>query len=176
MRAITIYQPWASLIAVEAVNPGKGKSIETRSWYTSYRGLLAIHASKNTPVAEVEPIISASPMESYLEQAFGKLRRRPSGLIDCRQWANGCIVAVCRLVYCMQISDLPCSYTDYHTNQQWDIHPALPEYHFGDYTPDRYAWILDDIKALETPIPCSGSQRLWEWDAPAELRFRSVDR
>ena len=41
MRVLTIREPWASLI-------GQGlKKIETRSWPTSYRGTLYIHAGKN---------------------------------------------------------------------------------------------------------------------------------
>lgn len=40
MKAITLHQPWASLMAAEI------KRIETRSWGTSYRGPLAIHAGK----------------------------------------------------------------------------------------------------------------------------------
>jgi hypothetical protein len=40
LTAITLYQPWASLIA-------KGcKQYETRDWPTSYRGLIAIHAGR----------------------------------------------------------------------------------------------------------------------------------
>lgn len=42
MKAITILQPWASLIAC-----GK-KQIETRSWATKYRGPIAIHVGLNT--------------------------------------------------------------------------------------------------------------------------------
>lgn len=43
MRAITLTQPWSSLVA-------RGqKKIETRSWQTSYRGPLAIHAAKGFP-------------------------------------------------------------------------------------------------------------------------------
>ncbi|MBP2659020.1 MAG: hypothetical protein H6Q69_2052 [Firmicutes bacterium] len=41
MKAITILEPWASLIACGA------KKIETRSWSTQYRGLIAIHAAKD---------------------------------------------------------------------------------------------------------------------------------
>lgn len=41
IKALTLYQPWATLIAIGA------KKIETRSWDTKYRGPLAIHASKN---------------------------------------------------------------------------------------------------------------------------------
>lgn len=40
MKALTLYQPWAQLVA-----DGR-KRIETRSWGTLYRGLLAIHAAR----------------------------------------------------------------------------------------------------------------------------------
>ena len=40
MKAITVWQPWASLIA------HRFKRIETRNWSTSYRGPLLIHAAK----------------------------------------------------------------------------------------------------------------------------------
>jgi hypothetical protein len=40
MKVLTLTQPWASLIAKEY------KRIETRSWSTSHRGDLAIHASR----------------------------------------------------------------------------------------------------------------------------------
>jgi hypothetical protein len=43
MKAITLHQPWATLVAIEQ------KKIETRSWPTSYRGPLAIHAAKTMP-------------------------------------------------------------------------------------------------------------------------------
>ena len=43
MKALTLTQPWASLVAIGA------KRIETRSWSTPYRGLLAIHAAKGFP-------------------------------------------------------------------------------------------------------------------------------
>ncbi len=40
MRTLTLTQPWATLVALGA------KTIETRSWQTSYRGPLAIHAGQ----------------------------------------------------------------------------------------------------------------------------------
>jgi hypothetical protein len=99
----------------------------------------------------------------------------------------GAIVAVCKVVNCYQIRSEPYhqvigappvvdASAPGHPMHVSQLHITDQEALFGDYTPDRYAWILADIKALETPIPCSGSQLLWEWDAPAELRFRSVDR
>lgn len=50
MQAITLHQPWASLIAA-----GK-KQYETRSWSTNYRGPIAIHAGKK--LHEDENLIS----------------------------------------------------------------------------------------------------------------------
>ena len=43
MKAITLTQPWATLVAIGA------KQYETRSWSTNYRGPLAIHAAKGFP-------------------------------------------------------------------------------------------------------------------------------
>src|SRR5574343_420007 len=43
MRALTLTQPWATLVAIGA------KKIETRGWCTDYRGALAIHAAKSIP-------------------------------------------------------------------------------------------------------------------------------
>ena len=40
MKAISLWQPWASLMAHGM------KTIETRDWYTFYRGPLIIHAAK----------------------------------------------------------------------------------------------------------------------------------
>ncbi len=43
MKALTLTQPWATLVA-----EGR-KAIETRSWRTHYRGPMAIHAAKGIP-------------------------------------------------------------------------------------------------------------------------------
>jgi hypothetical protein len=38
MKALTLYAPWAMLMATNH------KHIETRTWYTNYRGYVAIHS------------------------------------------------------------------------------------------------------------------------------------
>jgi hypothetical protein len=43
MKAISLTQPWAALVALGV------KRFETRSWSTRYRGPLAIHAAKGYP-------------------------------------------------------------------------------------------------------------------------------
>jgi hypothetical protein len=51
MKAISLWQPWASLMA-EGL-----KTIETRSWATGYRGSLAIHAAKRSLTVEERMLI-----------------------------------------------------------------------------------------------------------------------
>lgn len=46
MKALSLWQPWASFIAEGH------KQYETRSWATPYRGLIAIHAAKRWTRAE----------------------------------------------------------------------------------------------------------------------------
>jgi hypothetical protein len=46
MKALTIQQPWASLIIIGV------KRFEYRSWKTSYRGPLLIHAGKHQPTRD----------------------------------------------------------------------------------------------------------------------------
>ena len=43
MKSLSLWQPWASLVALGI------KTVETRSWATSYRGPLAIHAATHRP-------------------------------------------------------------------------------------------------------------------------------
>ena len=79
MKAITIRQPWASLITLGV------KTIETRSSPTKYRGPLAIHAGAHRPrdlwfssQADVEFPPEFSPLYDYdrcvnaLESADGE--------------------------------------------------------------------------------------------------------
>lgn len=55
MKAISLWQPWATLMALGL------KKIETRSWPTKYRGPLAIHAAlKIVLFADVPPDIMAA--------------------------------------------------------------------------------------------------------------------
>lgn len=44
MKVLTLTQPWASLIK-DGI-----KKIETRSWQTTFRGVIAIHASKKVDI------------------------------------------------------------------------------------------------------------------------------
>ena len=51
MKAITVWQPWASLLV-----SGR-KRYETRSWATSYRGPIAIHAAKRPVRQTIDALV-----------------------------------------------------------------------------------------------------------------------
>lgn len=134
--ALTLRQPWASLVALEA------KRIETRSWRTSYRGWLAIHAAKTLSkteqlLCEQEPFRTALLRDAALDPA------RPLAT----QLPRGCIIAIARLDSCLPME-----------TSEW---PSEPERSFGDYAPDRYAWYLSHIHRLPQPIPARGALGLW---------------
>lgn len=76
MKALTICNPYAHLIAIGE------KFVENRTWFTRYRGVLAIHAAKS---------------KSWL------------GPNDTTRWPDmsyGGIVATCRLAWCFRIDQV----------------------------------------------------------------------
>ena len=84
MKALTIQQPWAGLIACGA------KRIENRTWKTNYRGPLAIHAgAKRHPRGGAE------------QTQFAELLDRHPGAMSL-----GKIVAVAELVDVVRVDDL----------------------------------------------------------------------
>jgi hypothetical protein len=160
VKAITLTQPWATLVAIGA------KRIETRSWSTSYRGPLAIHAGKGLgPVGGnrgLNRLIASDPFWSILGVAacaFG--RRAPTGL------PLGAIIAVCELYDCRPTATEAVpgkrGWSGYVGEKltYWDL--TDQERAFGDYTPGRFAWLLSNVRALPTPIPARGALGLWEW-------------
>lgn len=159
MKAITLTQPWATLVAIGA------KRIETRSWSTTYRGPLAIHAA-----AGLGPVGGAKGLGEICEREpfYGTLARhgfRYGARISTGKLPLGAVVATCTLVDVVP-TNLWRPVT--HGNQTWQVPPGnmSQEYSFGDYTPGRYAWLLTDVKPLREPIPAKGALSLWEWEAP----------
>lgn len=74
MKAITIWQPWASLLATGA------KQYETRSWATSYRGPIAIHAAKKD-ISDVLHILPRHLANKMKETIGTELKDLPTGSV-----------------------------------------------------------------------------------------------
>lgn len=167
MKALSMTQPWATLVAIGA------KRIETRSWGTRYRGPLAIHAAKDFPAAAFD-VCFGEPFGTAL--AAG-------GIADPTDLPRGVVIATCRLVDVLPImgpilpTGVKCvALDDEGIVRVWtptelggeplhvgDIQVNEHEAAFGDYTPGRVAWLLSDVRPLPEPIPARGNRQLWEW-------------
>lgn len=72
MKALTIKQPWATLIMQG------DKKYEFRSWQTKYRGELLIHAGKSVDKEAIKRLAKYLPENLPLGKILGKVR-----LVDC---------------------------------------------------------------------------------------------
>lgn len=88
MKAITLWQPWASLVAL------RYKHYETRSWATTHRAPLAIHAAKRPPTEDEFNVIME--LDAYLPRGVD-LSVAIAGL------PLGVIVATCNLHDCTRM-------------------------------------------------------------------------
>jgi hypothetical protein len=134
MKAISLRQPWASLVAYGL------KQHETRHWPTDYRGPIAIHAAKRLDLA-------GAP-DRLCQSAFGFA------------WMDGlplgAIVAIAHLTAVARSQDVIAELT-------------RADQAAGNFGPARYAWRLEDVRALKAPVPCIGRQGLFNWSPPADL-------
>ena len=48
----------------------------------------------------------------------------------------------------------------------WDLAANRP---LGDFTPGRFAWLLDKIEPLAEPIAAKGAQGIWTWQQPETI-------
>lgn len=148
MKALTLTQPWASLVAIGA------KGIETRGWWTEYRGPLAIHAAKGFP-DDARYIATTEPFRSALG----------GGLAT--ELPRGAIVAMATLRDCWRFGQ--------NTERQLRERSAaggLPphEADFGDYTAGRYGFRFKHVVALPEPVPVPG--KLGLWNVPHDVAAR----
>lgn len=141
MKALTLTQPWATLVAIGA------KHYETRSWQTKYRGPLAIHAAKGFPGHAREECYESRTRRALLAGGFTGDDKLPLGAI----------IATAVLV-------------DIHLARVIRLKLGEQELAFGVYTELRYAWELAEVRVLPVPIPAKGALSLWEWDGgPSQL-------
>jgi hypothetical protein len=147
MKALTLTQPWASLVALGQ------KSIETRSWFTSYRGELLIHAAKGFP-KWAQDFCYEDPFRGFLPPTAQEL---PLGVILCKV----------ELLACVRTNQL------HKLGEAGLAKPDVIELAFGDYSEGRYAWALRLIETFNKPIPAKGSLGLWEFELPRTKRSRS---
>jgi hypothetical protein len=137
IKAISLWQPWATLIA-------RGlKRHETRSWPSSHRGIVAIHAAKTIDMAGAPAALCHAGIGSGWWE-------------DC---PRGAIVAIARLRRCVSTDDV---FQDLTRADEAS----------GNYQAGRFAWELADVRPLDHAIPALGRQGLFNWSPPEDLDAR----
>lgn len=118
VKAITLWQPWASLIAYGL------KTYETRTWSTKYRGPLAIHAAKREAI-KYEALDWPFDVRTDVLARLGQPDYLPRGAVIC----------ICDLVDCRPTDVVGPELTNMNV-------------FFGDYSPGRFAWELANVRRV----------------------------
>ena len=159
MKAITLHQPWASLIAAGL------KYVETRSWPAppSLIGQrIAIHAGKR----KMQPIPDGWPREIW-------------DFVTGEQWDDnnpcplGMVVATANLTKCVKVEYNTFQYPEkaYFIDPDKELLQvtSISTDPYGDWSAGRYLWFLEDIEQVNPPVPATGRQGIWNWE-PAECQ------
>ena len=150
MKALTVMEPWATLVFRLDAYGVPFKQVETRSWKTNYRGKLAIHAGKRKLHKSVDFFLGMSEedMTHFMEAGI-------DGDKALDQLVYGAIIGEVEVSDCVPMEEL--------RNGPY----ARPgEMAFGDWSDGRYGWLLSNPVLYEKPIPAAGKLGLWEWEAP----------
>ena len=135
MKVLSIIEPWATLIKE------RKKYIETRSWKTSYRGELYIHASSKKIKRSEAHTIELLKLIPNVSMGYSN------------------IICKCKLVDCI--------YMDQEFLEE--IKENKQEFLCGEYSLGRYAWILKDVEPLDSPITAKGHLNIWNYE-PKEIK------
>ncbi|MGB2625837.1 MAG: hypothetical protein WAK20_03555 [Candidatus Acidiferrum sp.] len=117
------------------------KQFETRSWPTKFRGEVCIHAAKGYPKFARE---FASEEAEFNDKTICT--------VDWENLPLGKIICVASLVGC------------YHAET---LTPSRLESHWGDFSIGRFAFKLENVRVLKTPVPAVG--HLGFWPVPHDL-------
>jgi activating signal cointegrator 1 len=172
MKALSLSQPWATFLAIGA------KRIETRSWSTKFRGRFAIHAAKGFP-GWAKDMCEFDPHFIRVLKAIGINTRK-----ELEQLPRGQIIGTGELVHCLSTNGAYLNFSmgnfemknsrvvasevqavNYQKPQE-----GTAEFAFGDYSPNRFMYFVENPLLLDEPISCSGALGFWE--VPKEITER----
>ncbi len=145
IRILPLWQVWASLCVWVNSDDGLAeKQIETRSWQTAYRGLIAIHATASlTPEARFEIETNKEMQDALLRHGF------MPDIHGAKHLPFGAIIGVTELVDCLQFVAGNRERFRGFPRRVWS---------FGDFTEGRFGWIFENPVEFKEPIPHKGCQ------------------
>ena len=153
MYAITLHQPWASLIALGT------KTVETRSWPAPARLVdqtIAVHAGKRVvrrPGVSIERELRARLGEDWRSTV-------PTGAV----LATATLTGIARVAYVDPLTGY--AVHDSHAEVGRAVNLGQTRIDpWGDFSPGRWLWFLDEVEPLLEPMATLGHQLFWYWDA-----------
>lgn len=152
MRALTLTQPWAALVACGA------KTWETRGWKPGAEGeRIAIHAGKGlTPVGGKWGLTDVC-----MQPAFAKALMLGGYVTEGTDYpAIGKVLDECGFVIATAVVAEVVSTEA--IARELAAYKMFDELAFGDYSPGRWAWKLTDVRRLDRPISTKGALGLWD--------------
>ena len=171
VKAISLHQPWASLIA-EGI-----KTIETRNWAPPKALIgqrIAIHAAKRKPTMNDMQLIPHRGIEVKIPGYFYQLAT-PTGqrggvqvvTEPGRECPLGKMVATAKLIRALPVSEVrdgvAALYRPMTCRGPLPSCPYIQIDPYGDFSPGRWLWFLEDIEKLDPPVPAAGHQGFWNW-------------
>lgn len=146
MKALTIWQPWASLIMAGA-KPVEWRGWACPRWIVGQR--IAIHAgARRVTTADIVDILGRiADGETSLDPILTKelLLTRPKGA-----WPLSSVLGTAIIGAPIPVLD-------------W-LRDHAPDFLDSDRIDhSKFAWPLTDIERFEPPIPARGAQGFWDW-------------
>lgn len=162
MKALTILQPWASLIVGSPTAPPQ-KPIENRSWMPPASMIgerFAIHAGKKLDLHAFARV--------FLDKICGEVRppyQTPA------QFPRGGVVGVATLEWAIALRshDRLAAFGDRFqritpdTLASWALDADALRWFFGPV-----GFVLRDVRAVATPVPCKGALGFWQLPGDVE--------
>ena len=142
MKALSIRQPWAWLIV------NGYKDIENRSWGTSFRGRVYIHAGLKQDYEAYDGEPAHRYLEPYIWTKLSWDAITDWGQVSISHYL-GVIVGEVDIVDCLGVDEVNCSTEKV---SQW--------------FEDPYGFVLANPVAYDEPIPCKGRLGFFEPNIP----------
>ncbi|MCY4428902.1 MAG: ASCH domain-containing protein [Rhodospirillales bacterium] len=155
MRAITLHEPWATMIADGT------KTYETRHWAppsTLYGRRIAIHAGRTVDVDAVD--LFDYDLGAMYENA-GKFACTAVLSHAFRVKSYKLLVRRHRRHYVVTTGEV---------RGGVEVPPTMTADRYGDWSKGRWIWALIDVRALDERIPCHGQQGFW--NVPEDIEGR----
>lgn len=148
MKAITLHEPWASLMRAGA------KHYETRGVRTTLRGDIAITSAKH----------ACNMSDDLYKRCFAAFASR--GYVP-KPEHRGCVLCV------VEIYDVVRTEICWQAVMK-GLQPLMAteltdeEFYFGNYEPGRFVYLTRNLRPLREPVPCKGMQAIG-WTLPPEV-------